>query len=75
MATNRRVRSRARRPAAIPWGIYTYLLGLPYDPIADAGTGRLETFRCSRAALLAAYGRLLTPDELRKAKRIAERER
>jgi hypothetical protein len=57
----------------VPWGIYSFLLDLPYDPIADAGTGRLETFRYTRAQLIERYGPLLTEAERRKAARVKGR--
>ena len=77
MPTNRRKRDRARRPDRVPYGIYSYLLALPYDPLAHDGSGRLETFQRSRTELLDSYWLLFTAAERRKARAIerAENER
>jgi len=73
MTTTRKVRSRDRRAAGpIRPGIKRFLLGEPIDPNAD-NRGLLETFRHSRVELLHNWRHALTPSELNRAMRNADR--
>lgn len=72
MPTNRRVRSRAKQhPTTIPWGVYTFLLGLTYQP-SNEPDGRLEVFRREPAELLDLYWPRFTPEEQRRALKFAQ---
>ena len=69
-AKRRPIRRARKHATAVPWGIYSYLLGLPYDPIKDVGTGRLECYLHTREELIETYWPALTDAERRRAMEI-----
>lgn len=61
MPSNRRIVQRPRRAPSdkVPNGIWLWLTDQPYDPLRDAGTGILETYRRPHQELWNAYRRVV----------------